>query len=252
MSATTSAVSKRAVSKSAALTAAAQEYLLVFRSHVDEEGVTPSLVAKDLAVSKQAAAEMFRRLADDKLISSCTGHARLWRLTVAGEAAADSIFRRHALIEWLLTGVVGLSWAAANAEARRLHAAISPAFEARLDEMLGHPETCPHGNPVDRATEARRPKGRPLAALEAGESAVIYRITEAAEADGALLSYLEARGLVPGAPVSVLSRSSSLDSLTLDGPIGRATLGLRPAALVHVLQGSVDQGLFHRIPGGAA
>jgi len=171
MSATMSAVSKRAVSKSAALTAAAQEYLLVFRSHVDEEGVTPSLVAKDLAVSKQAAAEMFRRLADDKLISSCTGHARLWRLTVAGEA---------------------------------------------------------------------------------GESAVIYRITEAAEADGALLSYLEARGLVPGAPVSVLSRSSSLDSLTLDGPIGRATLGLRPAALVHVLQGSVDQGLFHRIPGGAA
>lgn len=171
---------------------------------------------------------MFKRLADDKLIASCTGHARLWKLTAAGEAAADAIFKRHALLEWLLTEVVGLSWAAADAEARRLHAVISPAFEERLDEMLGHPETCPHGNPIDRATEARRPKGRPLAELEAGQSATIYRVTEAAEADGALLSYLEARGLVPGAPISVLSRSSSLDSLTLDGPIGRVTLGLRP------------------------
>jgi hypothetical protein len=77
-------------------------------------------------------------------------------------------------------------------------------------------------------------------------------VTEAAEADGALLSYLEARGLVPGAPISVLSRSSSLDSLTLDGPIGRVTLGLRPAALVHVLQGSVDPKLFHRVAGVVA
>ena len=128
---------------------------------------------------------------------------------------------------------------------------ISPALEERLDEMLGHPQTCPHGNPIDRAAEARRPKGRPLAELEAGEVATIYRVTEAAEADGALLSYLEARGLVPGAPVSVLSRSSSLDSLTLDGPIGRATLGLRPATLIHVLQGKIDQKLFHRVAGVA-
>jgi len=141
-----------------------------------------------------------------------------------------------------------MPWAAADVEARRLHSSISPEFEARLDEMLGHPQTCPHGNPIDRATEARRPKGEPLAALEAGEAATIYRVTEAAEADAALLSYLEARGLVPGAKITVLSRSASLDSLTLDGPIGRASLGLRPAALVHVMRGAVDAALFHQIP----
>jgi len=237
-----------ATTRRAALTAAAQEYLLVFRSHGDDQGVTPSLVAKDLEVSKQAAAEMFRRLADDRLIVPCSGHARLWQLTASGESAADAVFRRHALLEWLLTGVVGMPWAAADVEARRLHSSISPEFEARLDELLGHPETCPHGNPIDRATEARRPKGEPLAALEAGESATIYRVTEAAEADAALLSYLEARGLVPGAKITVLSRSASLDALTLDGPIGRASLGLRPAALVRVVRGAVDEGLFHQIP----
>lgn len=235
----------------AALTAAAQEYLLAFRSHTDDEGVTPSLVAKDLEVSKQAAAEMFRRLADDRLIAPCTGHARLWKLTTSGESAADAVFRRHALLEWLLTGVVGMPWAAADVEARRLHSSISPEFETRLDEMLGHPQTCPHGNPIDRAAEARRPKGEPLAALEAGEAATIYRVTETAEADAALLGYLEARGLVPGAQITVLSRSTSLDSLTLDGPIGKASLGLRPAGLVQVMRGKVDSSLFHQIPARA-
>ena len=237
-----------ATTRRAALTAAAQEYLLAFRSHSDDEGVTPSLVAKDLEVSKQAAAEMFRRLAEDRLIAPCNGHARLWKLTTSGESAADAVFRRHALLEWLLTGVVGMPWAAADVEARRLHASISPEFESRLDELLGHPQTCPHGNPIDRATEARRPKGESLAALEAGEAATIYRVTEAAEADAALLGYLEARGLVPGAKITVLSRSTSLDSLTLDGPIGKASLGLRPAALVQVMRGAVDAALFHQIP----
>jgi DtxR family Mn-dependent transcriptional regulator len=121
--------------------------------------------------------------------------------------------------------------------------------EAQLDELLGHPETCPHGNPLDQEIASRRPAGVPLADVNAGEHATIYRITEAAEEDAGLLSYLEARGLRPGTPVTILARSESLDSLTLDGPLGRATLGLRPAGLVLVLPGEADPSLFHRVPG---
>ena len=76
----------------------------------------------------------------------------------------------------------------------------------------------------------------------------MLRITEEAEEDAGLLSYLEARALTPGAHVTVLARSESLDSLTLDGPRGRATLGLRPAALIRVLPGEADPGLFHKVP----
>jgi DtxR family Mn-dependent transcriptional regulator len=120
--------------------------------------------------------------------------------------------------------------------------------EARLDEMLGHPETCPHGNPIDAETARRRPAGIPLSEIEAGHAATIYRITEEAEEDAGLLSYLEARALTPGAAINVLARSESLDSLTLDGPRGRATLGLRPASLVRVLPGTADPSLFHTVP----
>jgi DtxR family Mn-dependent transcriptional regulator len=235
------------------LSAAAQEYLLALRigaGSVDGAKVTAAGVARHLGVTTQAASEMFRRLVADGLVDHVDGGREL-RLTTAGRAASDAIFRRHALIEWLLTSVVGLGWAESDEEAMRLQGAISPRVEARLDDMLGHPETCPHGNPIDAATAKRRPAGLRLSEMEAGTRATIFRITEEAEEDAGLLSYLEARALKPGAPITVLARSESLDSLTLEGPLGRATLGLRPAGLVRVLKGDADPALFHRVPASA-
>ncbi len=229
------------------LSSAAQEYLLTLRVMAgDGSHVKASQVARRMGVTTQAASEMFRRLGSDGLVQQAEGRDLV--LTAGGRAAADAIFRRHALLEWLLTAVVGLGWAESDEEAGRLQGAISPRVEARLDEMLGHPETCPHGNPIDAATAWRRPRGTPLSEIEGGRHATIYRITEEAEEDAGLLSYLEARALTPGARVTVLARSESLDSLTLEGPRGRATLGLRPAALVHVLPGDADPALFHRVP----
>jgi DtxR family Mn-dependent transcriptional regulator len=230
------------------LSTAAQEYLLSLRVMTgDGARATAAQVGRKLGVSPQAASEMFRRLVADGLVTQADGRELV--LTEAGRAAADGIFRRHALCEWLLTEIVGLGWAESDIEAERLQAAISPRVEARLDELLGHPETCPHGNPIDVEATRRRPEGIRLSETAAGDRVTIYRITEEAEEDPALLSYLEARGLRPGVHVSVLARSESLDSLTLDGPLGRATLGLRPAALVRVLPGDADPGLFHRVPG---
>jgi DtxR family transcriptional regulator, Mn-dependent transcriptional regulator len=230
------------------LSSAAQEYLLALRVMAgDGSRVTASQVGRHLGVSTQAASEMFRRLIADGLVEQADGRELV--LTTSGRAAADGIFRRHALVEWLLNSVVGLGWAESDEEAARLQGCISPRVEARLDELLGHPETCPHGNPIDAATARRRPAGLPLSEMEAGRRATVYRITEEAEEDAGLLSYLEARALKPGAQITILARSESLDSLTLEGPIGRATLGLRPASLVRVLPGDADPSLFHRVPG---
>jgi len=229
------------------VSAAAQEYLLALRVMAsDGRSASTTQVGRHVGVSTQAASEMCRRLAADGLVAQ--GPDRGLVLTTAGRAAADAIFRRHALLEWLLTSVIGLSWAESDVEAMRLQGAISPRVEARLDELLGHPETCPHGNPIDLETARRRPPGTPLSELESGARATVLRITEEAEEDPGLLSYLEARALTPGAHITVLARSQSLDSITLDGPLGRATLGLRPAALIRVLTGEADPALFHRVP----
>ena len=119
--------------------------------------------------------------------------------TDAGRAAADAIFRRHALLEWLLTAVVGLGWAESDEEAARLQGAISPRVEARLDELLGHPQTCPHGNPIDAETARRRPAGHAASSeVEAGQHATIYRITEEAEEDAGAAVVPRGAGADPG------------------------------------------------------
>jgi DtxR family Mn-dependent transcriptional regulator len=233
------------------ISAAAQEYLLALRvMGSDGRVATAAQLGRHVGVSTQAASEMCRRLAVDGLVGQAAG--RGLELTSAGRTAADAIFRRHALLEWLLTSIVGLSWAESDVEAMRLQGALSPRVEARLDELLGHPETCPHGNPIDLATAHRRPAGKPLSEMESGSKATVYRITEEAEEDAGLLSYLEARALTPGAHITILARSESLDSLTLDGPRGLATLGLRPASLVRVLPGEADLSLFHQVPARVA
>ncbi len=232
---------------SADISTVAQEYLLALRVIAsDGRMARAGQVGRHVGVTTQAASEMCRRLGADGLLETTRG--RGLALTTAGRTAADAIFRRRALLEWLLTSVVGLSWAESDVEAMRLQGALSPRVEAKLDALLGHPETCPHGNPIDLEAARRRPSGTPLSELESGSKATVLRITEEAEEDAGLLSYLEARALTPGAHITVLARSESLDSLTLDGPRGRATLGLRPAALIRVIAGEADPKLFHHIP----
>ncbi|CAN5235225.1 metal-dependent transcriptional regulator [soil metagenome] len=228
-------------------TEAAQAYLLTIRSMAGA-GIKPrtSALARRMGVSIQAASEMVTRLVDDDLL--IVGSERQLRLSASGRRAADVIFRRHSLLEWLLTRVIGLGWAESDEEAMRLQGALSPRVEERLAELLGHPQTCPHGNPIDARATKSRPTGIPLTEAQAGSEVTIYRITEEAEEDVELLSYLEQSGLFPGVHATVIEISSSRDALTLDGPRGRSTMGLRPASLIRVLAGHADPTLFHRVP----
>ncbi len=228
------------------LSAASQAYLLTARSMAASlQPITISALAARMRVSKQAASEMVARLSRDGLFEPGD---REVHLTDEGRTAADAIFRRHALLEWLLTRVIGLGWAESDEEAMRLQGAVSPRVEAAIRDLVGDPQTCPHGNPIDLATALARPAGVALSDAQPGTEITIYRITEEAEEDADLLSYLEQQGLVPGTVARVVEVSSSRDSIVVDGPTGRANMGLRPASLIRVLPGRADPALFHRMP----
>lgn len=203
-------------------------------------------LSRRLGVSAQAVSEMLSRLVADGLV--VVGARHELELTDAGRAQADAIFRRHSLLEWLLIAVIGLGWAESDEEAARLQTAISPRVEARLAALLGNPPTCPHGNPIDAESARTRPRGIPLSEAAAGTEVTILRITEEAEEDVDLLSYLEEHQLVPGAVAKVVEMSSARESISLEGPRGSSTMGLRPAGLIRVLAGRADPALFHKVP----
>ena len=229
------------------ISAAAQEYLLALRvMGSDGRVATAAELGRHVGVSTQAASEMCRRLAADGLLEPATGRGLV--LTSAGRTAADAIFRRHALLEWLLTSVVGLSWAESDVEAMRLQGALSPRVEAKIDELLGHPDTCPHGNPIDLETARRRPAGTPLSELESGSKATVLRITEEAEEDAGPAVLPRGAGAHAGCP--------DHDPRPLREPRfadARGTTRARdarpsPAASIRVLDGDADPALFHVVP----
>jgi DtxR family transcriptional regulator, iron-dependent repressor len=232
---------------SPAVSEAAQAYLLTLRS-MEGSGTLPmtASLSRRMHVSVQAASEMVGRLAGEGLVEVRSD--RTLAMTPAGWSAADTIFHRHALMEWLLTRVVGLGWAESDEEAMRLQGAISPRVEQAIDDLLGHPQTCPHGNPMDSATARTRPSGIALSETEPDSDVTILRITEEAEEDAELLVYLEQQGLVPGVRTHVSEISRARDSITFTGPHGQGSMGLRPASLIRVLPGEADPALFHRVP----
>jgi DtxR family Mn-dependent transcriptional regulator len=155
-----------------------------------------------LGVSRPTVTVALRRMARDGMVRM--NSRKEIEMTVAGRRVAESIVRRHRIMERWLTDVLGLDWVAADEEAARLEHAVSEKVERRLYETLGRPRTCPHGNPIPGHSKAS-PKERRLASLQAGARAAISRVSEVAEREAPLLlAYLDERRLTPGRKVDVV------------------------------------------------
>jgi DtxR family Mn-dependent transcriptional regulator len=230
-------------------TDAAADYLMTVR-YMDGEGqpVIAARLAERLGVSPATVSEMVNRLTREGLLAVDDATRQL-ELTDAGRATAERTFRRHALAEWLLTEVVGLGWAEADEEAHHLQHALSERVTDRLDDLLGHPPTCPHGNPIPRdGRTPERPAGMPLSQAATGEQVTILRVTEEAEEDARLLTFLQEHQVRPGSVFEVHEVAEYIGTMTMTGPAGEVTLGLTAAAKLRALPGQADPALFHRVP----
>ena len=182
------------------------------------EGEPPrsARLADWLGVSRPTVTAALRRMTRDGMVRM-SGHKEI-ELTAAGRRAAESIVRRHRIMERWLTDGLGLDWVTADEEAARLEHAVSQVVEDKVYEALGRPRTCPHGNPIPGHSKAAA-RERRLATLAGGARAAVSRVSEVAEREAPLLlAYLADRKLMPGRELEVLE---------VDG-IGR-TIRLRTA-----------------------
>lgn len=239
-------------------TDAAADYLMTIR-YMGFEGqpVIAARLAERMKVSPPTVSAMVTRLVREELLT-VDEQTRSLELTDTGRGAAERTFRRHALAEWLLTEVIGLGWAQADEEAHHLQHALSDVVTDRIDTLLGRPPTCPHGNPIPRdGRTPSRPVGIPLSEAEAGSEVTVLRVTEEAEEDARLLTFLEEHAVRPGRVLAVVEVADHLGTMTLrdaggagDGSARAApvTLGLVAAAKLRVLPGRADPSLFHVVP----
>ncbi|MHB1534581.1 MAG: metal-dependent transcriptional regulator [Acidimicrobiales bacterium] len=207
-----------------------EEYLETILE-LGEEGTTviQARLAERLGHSAPAVSEMVRRLRDEGYVEI---EGRSLLLSASGRSLAESVVRKHRLAERLLTDIIGLPWEKAHLEAGRWEHVISEEVEARLIEVLGHPTTCPHGNPIPGMAGNRLAEGAltALADARSGDRVRLERVTEQVEIDLASLSYLSAHGFVPGVEARVSSRAPD-GTLTLEiGPdsVAPDTMALGP------------------------
>lgn len=152
--------------------------------------ITGANIARAMQLSPPTVHEMLGRLEQDGYIVRADDKSL--RFSSEGRAQAETIVRRHRLIERFLTDVVGVAWDDVHEEAERLEHAMSPVFEHWMTTSIGDAETCPHGHPID---PGKRVPGVPLADVEVGASVRVLRFENEAED---VLHYLKDAGLEPG------------------------------------------------------
>jgi DtxR family Mn-dependent transcriptional regulator len=211
-----------------------EDYLQVMH-YMTRDGSTiiGARLAERIHVAPPTVTATLQRMVRDGLITM--DDHKVVHLTEDGQEQAESIVRRHALAERLLTDILGLGWSESHEEAHLVEHVISPKVERHLMQVLGNPMTCPHGNPIPGTGARPSVHAFSLAEAQNGQRLVIERIIEEAEDDPELMTYFERSGLVPRAELQVVERSPAAGLITVDHDGQRTAIGLTAATNLRVV-----------------
>lgn len=173
-------------------------YLKSISELAEDEALVPiSALAERMGVSTVSATEMVHRLREQGLVEH-TPYKGV-ALTPQGDRRACRIIRRHRLWERFLADCLALPWQQVHDYACQLEHATADEVTEALAAFLGHPQTCPHGNPIPSADWEMPPlEDAPLSEWSPGDRGIISRIHPESIL---LLDYLARRNIQPGQPV---------------------------------------------------
>ncbi|MBA3725854.1 MAG: metal-dependent transcriptional regulator [Armatimonadetes bacterium] len=163
----------------------------IYRLREDVGRVTPGELAQYMVVSPGSATSMVKKLAQLGLAQHYP--YKSIELTPEGEKLAKQLTRTHRILKRFLVDIVGLPWNDVHELACKLEHFMSAQVIDRMYEVLGRPEKCPHGNPVNLEIEDRSVR---LAEASIGDELEVVKVTnESFE----FLKFLEDIELIPGA-----------------------------------------------------
>ncbi|MCU0435306.1 MAG: metal-dependent transcriptional regulator [Bacteroidia bacterium] len=124
-----------------------ENYIKALFNLANEKGeVSVNELSKSLDIKMPTVTSMMKKLAAKKLV-----HYESYkplRLTEKGRREAGLIIRKHRLTEMFLVEKMGFGWEAVHEIAEQVEHINSPLFFEKMDELLGHPKTDPHGSPI--------------------------------------------------------------------------------------------------------
>jgi putative ABC transport system ATP-binding protein len=111
-------------------------------SHLYPEDVPPGHLP---LLPEEPSIRLLTRMSDRRLVELHDGEVHL---TDYGSRRARDVIRRHRLAERLFKDTFSIDDSEAHTQACKFEHIISPELDQRICTFLGHPKTCPHGNPI--------------------------------------------------------------------------------------------------------
>ncbi len=192
--------------------------------------VSTTSLAEVLDVSGPASVRMARRLHEAGLVDHLPYKGI--QLTPHGKKVALLNIRRHRLVERFLVDVLKFGWDEVHDKADQLQKGVNQAIEDRIDELMGHPATCPHGDPIPtRDGVMPQLNDKPLTVVAPGKKGKITRIKTR---EPEKLRYLTEIGLIPDAPFELINRAPFNGPLRLKLARHEQVIGAELAAAIWV------------------
>lgn len=203
---------------------------VIYRLTQQADAANTTEIAEKVGVTPSGASVMLKRLAERKLVQLTPYKGAT--LTPHGKAIALRTIRRHRLLEMFLNQVMRFEWHEVDEHAHALETSINEQFEDRMDEMLDHPQRCPHGHLIP-AKDGTLPTVKDVLLMEqpSGMKGVV-RCVDTDNSDW--LKYLGEQGLMPGTPITLKSIAPYGGPVTLETPTGSVSLGRNLAELIYV------------------
>ena len=185
-----------------------EEYLeTIYNMTMEGEQVIGARLAEKFRVSRGTAGETVKRLISEGYAVQHSNKSV--SLTPSGQEMTEHILRRHRLAERLLFDVLGMDSISAHEQAHALEHWMSQEVEDRISTLLGHPRTCPHGNPIPgNATSGpaflQEQNAFRLSEAATGQVVQVLLISEVVEDESDVLRRLSQIGVYPTARVTIL------------------------------------------------
>ena len=187
-------------------------------------------LAAALGVTLSTVSANLKKLARERLIHYEPYGAI--ELTTEGVQIALEVVRRHRTIETFLVERLGIPWDEVHDEADRLEHAASDRLIARMDSLLGYPETDPHGDPIPRQGVLDPVTAVVLSTRASGDSVRVVRVSDA---NPDILRFLAGRKIRIGSNLRVVAAISSIGLMTIEHEGDMIELSGPIATAVHVL-----------------
>ncbi len=176
----------------------------ILRLQKEVDRVSTGELAVYMCVSAGSATTMMKKMAELGLVEHTPYKGIL--LTPLGEKVAKQLTRAHRILERFLVDTVELPWNDVHELACKLEHYISDDVINQIDKKLGHPKTCPHGNPVNPDDEDGSFR------LESAHKGAKLRMQKVTDERVEFLMHLEDIGLLPGVEFEAVG-STPIDSL---------------------------------------